>query len=164
MKCQAYAGVAPLSSTIRHQRMATVRRSVATLRIAGDELRPDLITEALGHEPTLAQTKGETLVGKKTGILRIAKFGMWRLAASEREPADLDSQVAEILSKLTSDLAVWRSISSAYSIDLFCGLFMDQSNEGLGLSPSTLADLGNRGIELGLDIYSGPDEQCLAAH
>jgi Domain of unknown function (DUF4279) len=138
--------------------MATVRRSVATLRVSGDALQPEKITQALGHEPSSAQTKGETLIGKKTGVSRVARFGMWRLEATEQEPADLDAQVAEILSKLTQDLDVWRSITSAYTTDLFCGLFMDQTNEGLDLSSASLAALGSRGIELGLDIYSGPDE------
>jgi len=138
--------------------MATVRRSVATLRVSGDALQPGQITQALGHEPSSAQTKGEALAGKKTGILRVAKFGMWRLEATEQEPADLDAQVAEILSKLTPDLDVWRSITSVYTADLFCGLFMKKTNEGLDLSSASLAALGSRGIELGLDIYSGTDE------
>jgi hypothetical protein len=137
--------------------MAAVRRSVATLRIMGDALQPEQITQAFGHEPTSAQTKGETLVGKKTGTSRIAKSGMWRLEATKQEPADLNAQIAEILSKLTLDLEVWRSITSVYATDLFCGLFMDQMNEGLVISSTSLAALSSRGIELGLDIYAGPD-------
>src|SRR5690348_13727958 len=109
--------------------MAPVRRSVATLRVVGDALQPAQITKALGHAPTSSHTKGEVLVGKNTGISRVAKFGMWRLEATEREPANLDEQIAELLAKLTSDLDVWRSITSVYTTDLFCGLFMDQANE-----------------------------------
>jgi hypothetical protein len=138
--------------------MATVKRSRATLRICGDALEPDVITRVLGHGPTSAQTKGESLVGKKTGQVRIARSGMWRLDAAVREPADLDAQVEEILAKLVPDLDVWKSLTSEFRADLFCGLFMDRSNEGLSLSPETLAALGCRGIELGLDIYDGPDD------
>ena len=138
--------------------MATVHRSVATLRISSDALDPAQITQALGHEPTAAQTKGETLVGKKTGHSRIARVGTWRLQATVQEPADLNRQVAEILSKLTQDLDVWRAINSQHKVDLFCGLFLDQANEGLDLSSASLAALGSRGIKLGLDIYAGPDE------
>jgi len=43
-----------------------------------------------------------------------------------------------------------------FEVDIFCGLFMGSSNEGLSLSPRTLSALGQCGIELGLDIY-GPD-------
>lgn len=79
---------------------------------------------------------------------------MWRLEATEREPADLDSQVSDILSKLSPDLNTWKEITSAYDADLFCGFFMDQPNEGLEISPASLAALGNRGLILSLDIYS----------
>ncbi|MFZ1392989.1 MAG: DUF4279 domain-containing protein, partial [Dokdonella sp.] len=100
----------------------------------------------------------ETLVGKKTGIARVSKFGMWRLEATEHEPADLDAQVAELLSKLTADLSAWQSVTSVHTADLFCGLFMNRPNEGIDLSPKSLSALGSRGVVLGLDIYSGDDE------
>ncbi len=85
-------------------------------------------------------------------------MGVWRLQATDREPEDMDSQIREILSQTTSDLAVWRSIAEKHKIDLFCGLFLGGSNEGMTLSPQSLLALGERGIEMGLDIYSGHDE------
>lgn len=56
--------------------MAHMERSVISLRIIGDSLVPDTISELLGSPPTHAQINGETLIGKKTGIKRVAKFGM----------------------------------------------------------------------------------------
>jgi hypothetical protein len=138
--------------------MAQVQRSVVSLRISSDDLIPDEITRLLGATPTHTQIKGEKIVGKKTGHVRIAKFGMWRLSASDREPEDMDGQIREILSQTNSDLSVWRSIAQKHEIDLFCGLFLRVSNEGMTLSPESLSALGERGIELGLDIYSGDDE------
>jgi hypothetical protein len=46
-----------------------------------------------------------------------------------------------------------RLLESKYRIDLFCGLFMEGTNEGLQISPETLHALGERGISLGLDMY-----------
>jgi hypothetical protein len=46
-------------------------------------------------------------------------------------------------------------IASKYRVDPFCGLFMDGGNEGLTISPASLVALGQRGIELALDVY-GP--------
>ena len=138
--------------------MAHVQRSVVTLRIGSDDLIPDEITRLLGATPTKAQTKGEKIVGKNTGHVRIAKAGMWRLSATDREPEDMDGQIEEILSQTTSDLAVWRSIGEKHQIDLFCGLFLGGSNEGMSLSAKSLAALGVRGIELALDIYSGHED------
>jgi hypothetical protein len=136
--------------------MATLASSKATLRVMGDSLVPDEVTRALGANPSTSQSKGEELHGKD-GRVRIARFGMWRLHATETSPADFDAQVREILAKLTSDLSVWSDLSTRFDIDLFCGWFMEQENEGLGVSPETLQRLGERGIHLSLDIYSGDD-------
>ena len=138
--------------------MARLRESVVTLRIGGDDLVPEEITKLLGTAPTHAQTKGEKIVGKKTGTITIAKAGLWRLSAANREPEDMNGQIHEILSQTTNDLAVWKNITARYWVDLYCGLFLGVSNEGLVLSPVSLAALGKRGIELALDIYSGYDD------
>jgi hypothetical protein len=138
--------------------MAHLQRSVVTLRIGGDDLVPEEITALLGVSPTDAVVKGQEIVGRKTGRVRIAKSGLWRLHAADREPEDMDGQIQEILSQMTADLAIWKSIASRFQIDLFCGLFLRVSNEGLTLSPESLYALGARGIEMGLDIYSGDDD------
>ena len=137
--------------------MAQLKESAVALRIMGDDLIPDEITKLLRASPTHVQTKGDKIVGKKTGHVRIAKSGMWRLCASDREPEDMDGQIREIFIQMTGDLAVWRDITKRYQVDLFCGLFMGCSNEGLTLSPQSLTTLGERGIKMGLDIYAGDD-------
>lgn len=138
--------------------MATLARSKVTLRIAGDSLIPEEITRLLGGTPTEAQRKGEELVGP-SGVARTAKFGMWRLRASETTPADLNAQVQEVLAQLTDDIAVWDQLASRYDIDLFCGWFMERENERVGISVNTLRQLGARSIELSLDIYSGDKDE-----
>ena len=91
-------------------------------------------------------------------MTRIVKSGLWRLNASRREPENLDGQVQEILARLTDNLTVWTDISRRFEIDLFCGLFMKETNEGLTISADVLAALGQRGIEIGLDIYGPGDD------
>jgi hypothetical protein len=137
--------------------MAQLDRSVATLRIAGDDLDPTEISALLGHVASKQQVKGEVFVGKVSGRSRTAQMGMWRLEATDASPENLDGQIAELLGKLTGDLKIWEQISNKYDIDLFCGLFMKVSNEGLWISAKSMKALGERGIEIGLDIY-GPDE------
>ena len=78
---------------------------------------------------------------------------MWRVEATECKPEKLDAQILEILGKLSSDLEVWAQLTKKFKIDLFCGLFMKESNEGIDISPTSLKMLGERGILLGLDIY-----------
>jgi hypothetical protein len=85
---------------------------------------------------------------------------MWRLEAADCEPENLDGQIRELLEETNRDLKVWRTLSSRYEIDLFCGLFMAEGIEGLTLSSDSLTALGERGIEIGFDIYSPPDGKC----
>jgi Domain of unknown function (DUF4279) len=135
--------------------MAAINRAVAALRIVGEELNPSEITRMLGAEPTYSHSKGDVLIRPRG---RIAKLGMWRLEALPLEPSDFNAQVASLLDPLTQDLCAWGELSSKYSISLFCGWFMGESNEGEDLSPKTLMALGSRGISLALDIYA-PDAE-----
>ncbi len=136
--------------------MSAVERSVVTLRIYGDDLIPQDITEILGVSPTHAETKGQEIVGRKTGKVRVAKSGMWRLCALDRQPEDLDGQIREIFSQIPAEIAVWQSITKKYRTNLFCGLFMSETNDGLSISAQSLAFLAERGVELWFDIYA-PD-------
>ncbi len=134
--------------------MAALLKSAATLRISGDDLDPSKLSQLLGATPTLACVKGEP---RKPGGKVIARTGQWHLSAKDTEPADIDAQVAEILAQLPSDPDIWRSLAARYEIDLFCGWFMNESNEGVEISAETLSALGSRGIKLGVDLY-GPGE------
>ena|SRR2546428_10141149 len=115
--------------------MGGLDKSVATLRIIGDELDPAAITRLLGCHPSHAA------------------FGIWRLEASERAPGDLDGQIEELLRQVSDDLHVWDTLARTYRVDLFCGLFMESDNEGIALAPESLMALGRRHIRLDLDIY-----------
>jgi hypothetical protein len=139
--------------------MPALEKSVVTLRISGDTLVPDEITQLLGATPTTAQAKGEEIVHPRTGARRTAKSGLWRLCAPDRAPEDMDAQIQELLGQLTSDLSIWQQIAATHHLDLFCGLFMGETNDGLVLSPESLVAVGQRRIELQLDIYApSPDE------
>ena len=139
--------------------MGFVHHSVAGLRFVGDDLNPDEITALLRVTPTESCHKGQKVVGKTTGKIRVAKTGSWRLTAEGREPEDLEAQVFELLGQLTQDLSVWESLSR-FRPDLFCGIFMSSSNDGLPLSAKALLALGQRGIALDLDIYDFDDEDA----
>ena len=122
----------------------------------GDDLVPVEVTALLGTSPTAAHIKGETgdhVVGPKVGDVRVARSGIWMLDAADREPEDMNGQIQELLSRMTSDLLVWLSITKRFRVDLFCGLWLTGSESGMTLSPKSLAALGERGIELGLCIY-----------
>lgn len=136
--------------------MGALDHSVATLRLFGDDLVPEEISALLGASPTDSWRKTQEMVGKSTGAARIAKTGSWRLSAARREPEDLEAQAFEILDQLTQDIGVWESLAG-YKPDLFCGIFMASSNDGLPLSAKALLALDQRAIALDLDIYDVDD-------
>ena len=142
--------------------MGVLDHSIATLRFFGDDLIPEALSSLLGAPPTEAHAKGEEIIGRTTGKVRIAKTGCWRLTAERQQPEDLEAQIFELLAKLTDDLSVWASLSR-YEPDLFCGIFMGSSNDGLPLSAKALLALGQRGIALNLDIYDFDDEAAANA-
>ncbi len=69
----------------------------------------------------------------------------------------MEGQIFEILGQLTQDLSIWASLSR-FQPDMFCGLFMSSSNDGISLSAKALIALGERGISLALDVYDADDE------
>jgi hypothetical protein len=136
--------------------VAELHRAVAALRIVGDELLPEDVTAALGCEPSKKFARGEVLEHPMRPS-RTARFGLWSLEAVETEPADLDAQIIEVLGRVTADPGVWADLGRAFAVSLFCGWFMESWNEGVFVSPVTLAALGARGIALDIDLY-GPSD------
>ena len=132
--------------------MAVVSETQASLRFFGDDLNPNELTALLGGTPSTCTSKGDLIRSKTTGSERIAKTGSWIVSAERREPGDLDAQIEELLSPLSKDLSIWRSLGR-YQPNLFVGLFMQESNEGIEINPHSLSSLAERGILLGLDIY-----------
>ena len=129
---------------------------MAALRITGDDLVPADVTMALGCEPTRSWAKGDTVTSPQRPRPRTARSGMWTLEADDTSPGDVDAQVIAILDRLTADERVWGGLRDRYSVNLFCGWFMDRVNEGVSISPEVLSALGMRGILLDADLYGCP--------
>ena len=135
--------------------MAAIAKSTAAVRFFGDDLEPSELSALLGCEPSTQYRRGDLV---SPGRPNTRKCGAWLLAAEDRQPEALDEQLAGIFSKLTQDLEVWRALSSRFDAAVFCGLFMNESNEGFSLSRITLAALSARNLEIGFDVYDPDDE------
>lgn len=137
--------------------MARLNQSAASLRFFGDDLDPDELTRLLGAKPSVGLRKGDSV--RHQGARRdvTARTGTWRLRVERRSPGDIDGQIAELLSPLNQDLAVWRDLSTRFEADIFCGLFLEKANEGIKLRPETLLMVGSRGLLLDFDIYGNPE-------
>ena len=112
----------------------------------------------LGCAPTRSARKGDVTVGRVTGKAVVARTGLWMLWVQDQSPESLDRQIEEVLALATSEFDVWRDLTAKYKADLFCGLFMSSSNDGVDLSASTLGALCSRGLALCLDVYGHSED------
>jgi len=131
-----------------------------TLRIIGDDVDPRDISRLLGHDPTEGHRKGEQLYGSDGTFRRIAKKGAWHFEVSSNDypDASVEDVIRLLLDQLTDDVAVWQSITHRYEVDLFCGIFMRDSNRGFSVSADLCQMLGDCGIELGFDVYANLEQ------
>ncbi len=135
--------------------MTAIHETTMALRFFGDDLDPDEITALVGYPPTVSTRKGEVSITKR-GTEKIARTGSWLLRVEARQPGDIDGQVAELFTSLNDDLTVWASLTARFQADIFCGFWMKESNEGLGLSVATMKELACRNLSLEFDIYDPP--------
>jgi len=138
--------------------MAKIQETKVSLRFSGDDLNPQELTDRLGAVPTSAAVKGEALPSA-SGRERFARTGKWLLRVEAAAPdEEFERQVTRLFHQLTSDHATWRDLSERFAGNLFVGLFLGSSNEGVVIEPETVNAIAARGLELGFDIYSPSDE------
>jgi hypothetical protein len=142
--------------------MTILHQTAASLSFFGDDLDPDEITRLLGGKPTVGVRKGGVW-HTELGVPKTAYRGSWRVRVARRSPGDLDSQVAELFAPLSNNMAVWNDLSRRFKARIFCGLFLNEFNEGLVLAPETLIAIGSRGLNLDLDIYAPEEENEVSA-
>jgi hypothetical protein len=131
-----------------------VDRFKITLRIFGDELDPDHITSLLRCTPTVAEAKGKPVVST-TGARRIPKKGRWSLTIESKDcgEGDVEDGIRTLLESLPDDLELWEFLTTTYSVDIFCGLFLAASNRGFELSKEVSKMLSDRQLVVGFDVY-----------
>jgi hypothetical protein len=136
-----------------------VSRFKITLRIMGDSLDPEQITAILKCPPSRSETKGKSMT-TASGHIRIPKRGHWALSINSKdyrgEEIDLEQGLRILLGKLPSDSKLWRSLTTKYDVDLFCGLFLETSNRGFELSAKASTMLSRRYLKIGFDVYFDP--------
>ena len=129
-----------------------IDRSCVGLRIIGDDLDPEKITQVLSCKPSTSYKKGDTIKSKYKD--RVAKIGRWNLDSELPDESDLEDKIWDILKKVSLDQKAWTTLTESYQVDLFCGVFLETENRGFGLSVDIMKALSRLGIEIGFDIYA----------
>ena len=136
-----------------------IDRLSVSLRISGPELDPDTVTRRLGVQPTFAARRGDERPSKAGTITQ--RVGIWIVGLANSPEWELADAINAVLDRVPSDPALWKDLASFASIDVFCGLHLEDWNRGLDLPAELLARLGERHIALSLDIYcDGPADEA----
>jgi len=129
-----------------------VSHTEVCLRFSGDDLDPDVISDTLMCRPDEGTRRGGRRLTPR-GTETVAQTGVWRKQLAKSTPGNLDRKIDELLACMTNDLDLWRQLTAKYKADMFCGIFMDEFNQGLTITPATLSAIGSRGLTLSLDLY-----------
>jgi hypothetical protein len=138
--------------------MGLINRCKAALRFFGEDLIPEEMSRLLGHFPSKAWMKGYQYTTSSGGTV-LRKTGAWILDADPSETGDFDGQVSQLLAQVPIGTDVWLSLANQFEIDLYCGWFMQGTNEGVVISPKSLLLLGERNIALSVEIYASLDDE-----
>jgi hypothetical protein len=122
-----------------------------SLRFFDQNLDPAIVTEPLQCEPTKSRRKGDVIPHKKYHI--VAKDGAWTLSRNRTSEHKLEEEIQAIFDQLPDNPEVWEELAQCSRGGLFCGLFFQTWNRGLGLSPEITKQIAARHLSLELDIY-----------
>jgi hypothetical protein len=131
--------------------MGNIHRTKVSLRIFGDDLIPETISGLLQCKATEAVKKNDlTGYSQKRDT---ARTGSWHFNIDENDPSTLEQKIEKLLIQMTENPAIWKRLTTDFKVDIFCGLFLEEFNEGFNLSPEVLKKLSDRNLEIGFDIY-----------
>ena len=131
--------------------MGPVKKITVTLRFRGDDLDPRELTKRLGspRPPQLPKAEHGLPPPVRKGFQK-RDGGACNWKQAMRTPSTIRLPNS---SPLSADCATWRDLSERYGGNLFVGVFLGSSNEGLTVAPETASAIGQRGLSLQLDIY-----------
>ncbi len=136
--------------------MPEISRSRESLLISGDDLQPSVVTELLRLDPTEAHVKWDAHPIRTDPDLKWNN-STWILESPSHEATALDDRIQAVL-RSANPPAFASLRARGWTVEIRCGLFLAESNEGTVLRTDTLRDIPEAGATLGLDIYAASDD------
>lgn len=134
--------------------------SSVTLRIFGDDLDPEEVTDLLKCQPTEAYRKGYVIT--TTIRPRTVKTGSWFLKIEKSERHNLEEQISELLDKVTVDLSVWKKLAERFDLSILCGTWLQGWNRDVFFGHELLKKLSERHLKITVAIYCDCDDEEVA--
>jgi Domain of unknown function (DUF4279) len=129
-----------------------IPRLRVSLRIRGDAVNPEFLTQQFGVAPSLSARKGETVI--RHGRESVQMTGVWVYRLEVPPATELGEVIALLLEVFPEDSTLWGEITSAYTVDVLCGIFLEDDNQSTVVASEILAALGRRGWPLSLDCFA----------
>lgn len=132
------------------------------LRVLGNDLNPQEVTNLFGCEPTRAGRKGEPVTRSNGQVIRHRPTGVWILDLTPMPDSTVAEAIIALLGKLPQDPALWRSLIFHFQVDLLCDVTLRGVNQGFVLSSDVVKSVAALGVSLGVDIFHEPDAKQAA--
>jgi hypothetical protein len=124
------------------------------LGIVGDDLGPALVSATLGGEPHQAGRKGDaiTTTNKRGRVIsRPAIAGYWQRVVAFSVPASADCAARDLLSGLTEEASIWRTMSSRFRTAITLHEVPAHQTPDTLFAPDTLKCFDERGLRVVLN-------------
>ncbi len=121
-----------------------------SLRIQGDELIPDRVTQLVDCVPTQSHAKGDNI--ETRNFVRSAPTGVWIL--QEDKAHLLDKAINDLFNRIEENQETWKAITSKFRAEILIGVFLSGIQNGFTLSEKTVRRVASLGIALSFDMYS----------
>jgi hypothetical protein len=127
-----------------------------SLRILGDDLDPDFLTQQLGVAPTESGRRGEPNDRAGGGRPSSREIGLWIYRVSAAPDTELGDALDQLLAAMPQDATLWEELTSTYAVDVFCGVQLEADSQSTAIPADVLERLGRLGLALVFDLHSAP--------
>jgi len=130
-----------------------VPRMRLALRIRGDTLDPDFLTQRLGVLPTASAQKGDERDDGRSG-----DTGEWLYRVDAPVGTELGECIEMLLAPLPDDTTLWEELTSTYTADVCCAMHLEARDQRTTVGAEVLQRLGRLGLSLGFEIHADDGE------
>lgn len=131
--------------------MSDSPRIRVSLRLFGDTLDPDFLTQQLGIAPTFSARKGDP-AEHEGGEERDTGTWIYRLDGSPG--AELGDVIEGLLARFPDDSTLWEELTSSYRVDVACAVHLESANQRTAIATDVLERLGRLRLPLNLDLFA----------
>ena len=123
-----------------------------SLKIRGDALDPEFLTQQFGVAPSSSARKGDAVHGD--GEESVERTGAWDYRLDVPPSTELGAAIGLLLEVFPEDSTLWGEITSAYTAEVWCGVFLEDASQRTVVDPEILGALARRGLPLRLELHA----------